>query len=117
VYEFGAFRLMEEQVDLQTEIEQLWLADEHVALARRCAEQQQQIVWRLCAHSLDVTEASRLLETMRDTVAVACEHRALILRIVAQLQAQSAADGERRIASAVSRGISREVRAGLPPSV
>ena len=104
-------------MDLQTEIEQLWLADEHVALARHCAEQQQQIVWRLRTHGLDVSQARRLLETMQDTVAVACEHRTLILRIVAQLQAQSVAGGERRIASADSKDISRQVRAGLPPFV
>ncbi|WP_233856275.1 hypothetical protein [Paraburkholderia sp. HD33-4] len=95
-------------MDLQTEVEHLWLADEHVALARRCAEQQRQIVSRLCMHSLDVTEARRLLETMQDTVAVACEHRALILRIVAQLLSKDIGGDERLIALADSKDISRQ---------
>ncbi|MEI6003479.1 hypothetical protein H3V53_42395 [Paraburkholderia bengalensis] len=74
-------------MDLQKELEELRRADEHVALARRCIEQQRQIVSRLAAGGRDASMARQLLRTMEETVTVASLHRALISRVVASCRA------------------------------
>ncbi|MEM5341386.1 hypothetical protein [Paraburkholderia azotifigens] len=48
-------------MNLHDEVEELWMEDKHVALARRCVEQQQ-----LVARNLDAIDARRLLKTMRE---------------------------------------------------
>ncbi|MEI6002447.1 hypothetical protein H3V53_36605 [Paraburkholderia bengalensis] len=74
-------------MDLQKELEELRRADEHVALARRCVEQQRQIASRLAAGGRDASMARQLLRTMEETVTVASLRRALISRVVASCRA------------------------------
>ncbi|MEM5439959.1 hypothetical protein [Paraburkholderia diazotrophica] len=75
-------------MDLQTELDELHQANRHVALVRRCVRRQVQIVERLRNQVRDTAVAERLLATMQDTLAVACEHRALVAGLVAQLPQQ-----------------------------
>ncbi|MPW23696.1 hypothetical protein GCT13_45125 [Paraburkholderia sp. CNPSo 3157] len=75
-------------MDLQTELDDLHRADRHVALMRRCAWRQAQIVERLREQGRDTALAERLLATMQDTVTVACEHRALMAGLVTWFQQQ-----------------------------
>lgn len=52
-------------MDFEREFEELGQAGRHVALARRCASRQVEIVEQLRSHGLDTTVADRLLATCR----------------------------------------------------
>ncbi|MCO4882704.1 hypothetical protein VOI32_39195 [Paraburkholderia caribensis] len=75
-------------MELQTELDELHQANRHVALMRRCVRRQVQLMERLQSQVRDTAIAERLLATMQDTLAVACEHRALVAGLVAQLRQQ-----------------------------
>ena len=66
-------------VDRALEVEHLRLADEHLDVARRSVEKQETIVDRLATAGLDVEQAVKLLEVMRDTLREFERHRQLIV--------------------------------------
>jgi hypothetical protein len=73
-------------MDQQTELAHLHKAEVDISKARDRLARQEKLIARLTQYGHDASTVTSVLQSMRDTLAVMEEHRALILRQLAAKQ-------------------------------